>query len=338
MNDVTLHLGDCLEVLRTLPAGSVDAVITDPLLAVLDSHMARLAKADEVVERVGVADGIELSERLYVVNRYGLADNLAASPTSAAIPFDYCGARLKPPLAAIGGNAADPLGGIRTRHVFGLVVRVADFRAKAQARLAFVLSSKPRLEREFLAAIRALVGFAFDKVHRSRLFAGERVGGGQSLAERIADHVRASQLARLDMPLAAALKTTKARRIRSMAAHLELLAAHFTRPRDAAGVVNKIALATAKLQPLPAIGDSELLVANGACLNHVPIIPQVRGSGTTGVACVQTGRRFIGVEIAPGYFAIAQRRIADAQAQPHLIAPEAVEQAQQMGLEALQHG
>lgn len=39
------------------------------------------------------------------------------------------------------------------------------------------------------------------------------------------------------------------------------------------------------------------------------------GSGTTGVACVQTGRNFIGVEIDPGYFAIAEKRIADAQAQ-----------------------
>jgi site-specific DNA-methyltransferase (adenine-specific) len=41
------------------------------------------------------------------------------------------------------------------------------------------------------------------------------------------------------------------------------------------------------------------------------------GSGTTGVACVQTGRRFIGCEIDPGYFAIAQRRIE--QAQPALL-------------------
>jgi site-specific DNA-methyltransferase (adenine-specific) len=38
------------------------------------------------------------------------------------------------------------------------------------------------------------------------------------------------------------------------------------------------------------------------------------GSGTTGVACVNTGRKFIGCEIDPGYFAIAQDRIAKAQA------------------------
>ena len=39
------------------------------------------------------------------------------------------------------------------------------------------------------------------------------------------------------------------------------------------------------------------------------------GSGTTGVACVQLGRNFIGCEIDPGYFAIAEKRIAEAQLQ-----------------------
>lgn len=42
------------------------------------------------------------------------------------------------------------------------------------------------------------------------------------------------------------------------------------------------------------------------------------GSGTTGVACVQTNRNFIGIEIDPTYFAIAERRIAEAQMQPRL--------------------
>lgn len=38
------------------------------------------------------------------------------------------------------------------------------------------------------------------------------------------------------------------------------------------------------------------------------------GSGTTGVACVNTGRKFIGIELDPGYFEIAQGRIAEAAA------------------------
>ena len=35
------------------------------------------------------------------------------------------------------------------------------------------------------------------------------------------------------------------------------------------------------------------------------------GSGTTGVACVRLGRRFIGIELEDKYFAIAKRRIID---------------------------
>ena len=38
------------------------------------------------------------------------------------------------------------------------------------------------------------------------------------------------------------------------------------------------------------------------------------GSGTTGVAAANTGRRFIGIERNPDYFAIAQARIGAAQA------------------------
>jgi len=42
------------------------------------------------------------------------------------------------------------------------------------------------------------------------------------------------------------------------------------------------------------------------------------GSGTTGVACVQTGRDFIGIEINPDYYNIAERRIKEAQQQIRL--------------------
>ena len=46
-----------------------------------------------------------------------------------------------------------------------------------------------------------------------------------------------------------------------------------------------------------------------ASLGGETILDPFMGSGTTGVACVKTGRRFIGIEIDPGYFAIARKRI-----------------------------
>ena len=39
------------------------------------------------------------------------------------------------------------------------------------------------------------------------------------------------------------------------------------------------------------------------------------GSGTTGVACMQLGRKFIGCELDAGYFAIAEKRIKAAASQ-----------------------
>ena len=55
------------------------------------------------------------------------------------------------------------------------------------------------------------------------------------------------------------------------------------------------------------------------CINHLPkgdtILDPYCGSGTTGVAAVQMGRQFIGIEREEKYFNIACRRIEDAQRQ-----------------------
>ena len=56
------------------------------------------------------------------------------------------------------------------------------------------------------------------------------------------------------------------------------------------------------------------------------VLDPFMGSGTTGVACVKLGRKFIGIEIDPGYFDIACRRIEQAYAQPDLfVAPPVTE-------------
>lgn len=55
------------------------------------------------------------------------------------------------------------------------------------------------------------------------------------------------------------------------------------------------------------------------------VLDNTMGSGSTGVACMNTGRNFIGIERDPTYFAIAEKRIAEAQkpaAQPMLFAAE----------------
>ena len=57
------------------------------------------------------------------------------------------------------------------------------------------------------------------------------------------------------------------------------------------------------------------------CIGRVDgqtILDPFMGSGTTGVAAIKLGRKFIGIEIEPKYFDIACRRIEEAWKQPRL--------------------
>lgn len=59
------------------------------------------------------------------------------------------------------------------------------------------------------------------------------------------------------------------------------------------------------------------------------ILDPFMGSGTTGVAAIQLGRKFIGIERDERYFEIACRRIEQAVAQGQLFAPERTKQFQE---------
>ena len=78
------------------------------------------------------------------------------------------------------------------------------------------------------------------------------------------------------------------------------------------------------------------------CIRHLPettstILDPFMGSGTTGVACVKQGRKFIGIELDPGYFDIACKRIEAAYAQPDLFIEPPPVKAEQMDMLEMQN-
>jgi site-specific DNA-methyltransferase (adenine-specific) len=62
------------------------------------------------------------------------------------------------------------------------------------------------------------------------------------------------------------------------------------------------------------------LVALFTMASASSVLDPFMGSGTTGVACMNLGRKFIGIEIEPKYFDIACERIENAQRQERLFA------------------
>lgn len=73
------------------------------------------------------------------------------------------------------------------------------------------------------------------------------------------------------------------------------------------------------------------------CLDFLPdadtVLDPYMGSGTTGVACVKLGRKFIGIEIDESYFEIACRRIREAYAQPDMFISQPTPKPQQEAMD-----
>jgi site-specific DNA-methyltransferase (adenine-specific) len=64
--------------------------------------------------------------------------------------------------------------------------------------------------------------------------------------------------------------------------------------------------------PCPRPIEHMLHVVDQWCKEDSTILDPFMGSGTTGVACVKTGRKFIGIELDRGYFDISVKRIEKA--------------------------
>jgi DNA modification methylase len=68
------------------------------------------------------------------------------------------------------------------------------------------------------------------------------------------------------------------------------------------------------------------------CINYLPysetILDPFMGSGTTGIACLKEGKRFIGIEKSQKYFNLAVKRLQSVENQPELFpAPAAFQEA-----------
>jgi site-specific DNA-methyltransferase (adenine-specific) len=72
----------------------------------------------------------------------------------------------------------------------------------------------------------------------------------------------------------------------------------------------------------PGTKPIELMTPLVAASGGQSILDPFMGSGTTGVACAKLGRDFVGIELDPGYFDIAVKRIKAALAQPSLFGGE----------------
>jgi DNA modification methylase len=84
--------------------------------------------------------------------------------------------------------------------------------------------------------------------------------------------------------------------------------------------------------PCPKPINAMIWLVNRVSLDGETVLDPFMGSGTTLVACAKLGRRGIGIEIDPGYFDIACRRVEEAYREQPLLPPEKLTHPVQEGL------
>lgn len=243
MSEVTLHCGDCLEILPTLGAGSVDCVITDPPYLTDDSKVLVRGSAIAPIRNDSHSVGLPWGYSLDWVDEV---------------------ARLEPKHWVVFCNY---------RMLGGLITKLEEY-TKLGCVFTWLQRNRPPMARNI-----------------PRLDCEYVVWAKHPKATNARVREFKSMVLDVNMPQAGLMATER------VLVPGSYKAAHPTQ--------KPIAVISPFVERLTNCGTT--------------ILDPFMGSGTTGVACIKTGRNFIGIEKDVNYFAIAERRIAEAQAQPVLL-------------------
>lgn len=242
IGDATLHLGDCRDVLPSLPAGSVDAVIADLPYGTTSN------KWDSVIE-------IPLLWREYQ--------------------------RLTAPVSAIVLTASQPF-------TSQLVVSGIDLFKHEWIWIKNAGSNFANTVREPMKEHESVLVFAKGKWTYNRQMQ-ERTGGG---AARVKTPVKFDtgsdnyrQFDRIDIKMMPELRVPSSWQ-------------KFNRERGLHPTQKPLALMEYLVRTYTNEGDA--------------ILDNAMGSGTTGLAAIQQGRKFVGIELEERYFDIACERVLKA--------------------------
>jgi site-specific DNA-methyltransferase (adenine-specific) len=235
VSDATLHHGDCLDVLPTLEAGSVDAVITDPPYLTQESKVPIRGK--------GVTDRVE--DSVSVGNPWGYSIDWmdAVKSLNPKHWIVFCNYRML-------GDVCSWL------EAHANLSAVFTWRKSNAPRMTRPV---PRLDCEFIAWARSDEATCGD------------MGDFDSLV--------------IDVPM----------------------------PQAGCFATERILQPNSGKAAHPCQKPLAVVYPFVQRLSVTTIVDPFMGTGTTGVACVKTGRHFIGIEIDEGYFNIAKRRIEKAQ-------------------------
>jgi hypothetical protein len=316
IGDATLYLGDCLEILPTL--GRIDSLVTDPPYGV------RADEWDAMDEREFARFSMAwLSLALPLVNEamvFGYVDNAVHRLLQMLFPRVRPLIWAKPPGSQLSGAS-------EARRWFAFE---AIFHCH-QGETWSVIDARDTNVAQMIKEARERMGYTRGAVEvRLR---GKKTGLCYRWEEGAClpppDQIVALKaLLGLGEEFDAALQASLTRKTDTMAAARQMASA------NAAGRSDVLTWRTVTEGRHPCEKPVGLMYELIETMHGESVLDPFLGSGSTGVAAIQLGRPFTGIERDPGYFDIACRRIEQAYKQRPLFAAEPAKAPQQLGLES----
>lgn len=301
---VKLMQGDCLKSMKEIPDGSVDLVLTDPPYGVIkksthdikgwenrnidwDSHIDHKAVFAEC-ERVLRVNGKCV---LFSQDPYTAKLIFDATP---GLPFSYRAAWVK-------NNAGNVLGCKKN-----MVSRFEDICVFSKKEYDY---NHEHPSREYLMREKEkCVGVDFKKLLGNSMASHYFTNGFQFAIPSRENYEKLQTTGNFQKPYEELLEENRKYRESVPKSVFNLWQGNKTKsnvlqyPKDKGGfhpTQKPVALLEDLIQTFSNKGDT--------------VLDFTMGSGSTGLACVNTNRNFIGIELDPDYFAIAQKRIQEAQ-------------------------
>lgn len=328
MNDIALHQGDCLELMRDIPDGSIDMILCDlPYGTMKNTGLYGEKKKTDWDTRL---DTIPLfSEYERVLRKNGCALLFSMEPYTSHLRthkqermnFLYPLVWVKDSFAVALGCNKNPVSYYEDLSVFRKVNPKHDFEAVHPLRPYFADVLK-YIGVDSSKAVNTLLG------HRraEHVFYINSSQFSLCTAETYDELIEKFRIDKMNgfktfSELKAINDPFKENLNRTMA---EKYGCTFNIPDGRKYVPNVLEFKRESKRYHPTqkpVALLEYLVKTYTTPGDL-VLDNCMGSGSTGVACVNTGRRFIGMELDPGYFGIAEKRILEAVAQTHLVMEE----------------
>lgn len=324
---IELHNGDCLEVMATIESGSVDAIICDPPYGTMNTDGGRklgVTGWDDAIDHAAMLDQCNRILRpngalvLFAQQPY---TTKLISDTHGNLPFSYCMTWVKDSFANALGCKKAPVNytedvcvfrckkGQDSNHDFD---GIHPLRPYAKAVCDFIGRTKKQVFADMNGQ-----GLCHFMRHHSSQFQLCTVKTYTKLEElydigRMADYLPYGELADRNKSHKDAVRVEREKYLADFAEEYPTV---FNLPPDAKYKSNVLEYSKdyrgehPTQKPVALMEDLVYTYTN----EGDTVLDFTMGSGTTGVACVNLGRSFIGIERDEGYFTVAKERISMAE-------------------------